>query len=76
MPRPALPSVAVPLPGVVTAALLYLGTAGCALSLALISAGGFAPDGRPPLTAVLLFAAGALFVALRPRDTSQYTSRT
>lgn len=71
-----LPSVAVPLPGVVTAALLYLGTAGCALSLALISAGGFAPGGRPPLTAVLLFAAGALFVALRPRDTSQYTSRT
>ncbi|MCH9768380.1 MAG: hypothetical protein K0U70_11340, partial [Actinomycetia bacterium] len=53
---------------------LYVGTAACALSLGLISAGGFAPDGRPPLAAVALLFGGALLVAIRPRHRAPESS--
>lgn len=63
-----IPTFAARVPNGVAVAALYLGTAACALSLGLISAGGFAPDGRLPVLAVALFAAGALLVAVRPRE--------
>lgn len=66
----AMPTIAVPVPRVLAEALLYVGTAACALSLSLVSASGFAPDGRLPVTAVLLFAVGALLVSARPREVS------
>jgi surface polysaccharide O-acyltransferase-like enzyme len=66
-----IPTFAVPVPNGVAEALLYVGTAACALALALLSAGGFAPDGRPPVAAVVLFASGALLVAVRPREDAQ-----
>jgi len=62
-----IPTFAAPVRNGVAVAALYLGTAACALALGLISAGGFAPDGRPPVVAVALFAAGTLLVAVRPR---------
>ena len=72
-----IPTFAAPVPNGVAEALLFLGTAACAVALGLFSANGFAPHGRPPLAAVLLFAAGALLVAVGPRErVRQYTSRT
>lgn len=68
-----IPTVAAPVPGGVAMGTLYVGTAACALALALISAEGFAPDGRLPVVAMVLFAAGALMVAVRPRAVSAAT---
>jgi surface polysaccharide O-acyltransferase-like enzyme len=65
---PPIGSLAVPVPAVAAEVLLYAGTAASALALALISASGFAPHGRFPVAAMVLFAAGALLVAVRPRD--------
>ncbi len=62
-----LPTFGLPVPALVTEALLYLGSAACALALALIAATGFAPDGRFPVLPVALFVAGAAMVAVRPR---------
>ncbi|MGE2833456.1 acyltransferase family protein [Mycobacterium sp. SMC-4] len=70
-----VPTFAVPVPPALGEALLYAGTASSALALALLSANGFAPDGRLPVSAIVLFGVGALLVAARPR-TTQYTSRT
>lgn len=61
-----IPSVVVPAPNVVAEALLYVGTAACALALGLLSASGFAPDGWLPVPTAALFCAGALLVAVRP----------
>ncbi|HEX2213348.1 MAG TPA: acyltransferase, partial [Mycobacterium sp.] len=69
-----VPTFSVPIPPKVGEALLYAGTASAALSLALLSANGFAPQGRLPIPAIVLFVAGALLVAGRPRS-AQYTSR-
>ncbi|WP_428363419.1 acyltransferase family protein [Mycolicibacterium sp.] len=63
-----IPTVPVPLPAALTEALLYVGTAACAVALSLLSAGGFAPEGRLPVLAIMLFAGGALLVAARPRE--------
>ena len=72
-----VPTLAAPVPNGVAEALLYLGTAACALALALFSANGFAPGGHFPFAAVVLFAAAALLVAVGPRErVRQYTSRT
>ncbi|MCV7152126.1 acyltransferase family protein [Mycolicibacterium pyrenivorans] len=72
-----IPTFAAPVPDGVAEALLYAGTAACALALGLLSATGFAPDGKLPVVAAALFAAGALLVAVRPREKArQYTSRT
>lgn len=65
-----MPTFGVPVPGAVAEAMLYAGTAACALALALLSSSGFAPHGRFPVTAVVLFTAGALLVAVRPRVVS------
>ncbi|GJF11100.1 acyltransferase [Mycolicibacterium cyprinidarum] len=66
-----IPTFTAPVRSGVAAAALYAGTAACALSLGLISAGGFAPNGRPPVVAMVLFAVGALLVAARPREASR-----
>jgi hypothetical protein len=63
-----MPTFSAPVRSGVAMVALYVGTAACALSLALISAGGFAPNGRPPVVALVLFAVGALLVTIRPRD--------
>lgn len=63
-----LPSVVMPVPKVVAEALLYVGTAACALALGLLSAGGFAPGGRFPVPTAVLLCAGALLVAVRPKE--------
>lgn len=65
-----IPTVAVPVPNVVAEALLYIGTAACALALGLLSATGFAPDGRFPVVTAALFCAGVLLVAVRPTEFS------
>ena len=65
-----IPSVVRPVPHGVAEALLYLGTAACALALGLLSASGFAPDGRFPVTTAALFCAGALLVAICPKECS------
>lgn len=62
-----IPSVAVAVPHVVAEALVCVGTAACALALGLLSASGFAPDGRLPVPTAALFCAGALLVAVRSR---------
>ncbi|MCH9733690.1 MAG: acyltransferase [Actinomycetia bacterium] len=64
-----LPTFAAPVRESVSLAALYLGTAACAVSLGVIAATGFAPHGRFPVVPVVLFAAGALLVAVGPRDT-------
>lgn len=61
-----IPTAAAPLPAPVAETLLYVGTAGCALALSLLSANGFAPHGGFPVLAVALFVTGALLVAVRP----------
>ena len=68
-----IPTFAVPLPDHVAEALLYAGTAGCALALSLLSANGFAPHGGFPVAAAALFVTGALLVAVRPREGAQLT---
>ncbi|MGE2736984.1 acyltransferase family protein [Mycolicibacterium vaccae] len=62
-----VPTFAVPLPPKVAEGLLYAGTAASALALALLSAQGFAPDGRLPVPAIVLFVVGVFLVAARPR---------
>jgi surface polysaccharide O-acyltransferase-like enzyme len=61
-----MPTVAVGLPAGAAEALLYAGTAACALALSLLSANGFAPHGGFPIAAAALFVTGALLVAVRP----------
>lgn len=70
----ALPTVAIPVQGLLTEATLYAGTAACALALAMLSAQGFAPGGRLPVLTAALFAGGALLVAVRPRIAAQSQS--
>jgi hypothetical protein len=65
-----VPTVAVDVPARAAEALLYVGTAACALALSLLSANGFAPRGGFPFTAVALFITGALLVSVRPRVVS------
>jgi hypothetical protein len=48
--------------------VMLTGVAMTAYGLAFVAAQGFAPDGRFPWVAVLVFAAGAALVALRPRQ--------
>lgn len=62
-----LPTFPLPVPPAAAEVLLYIGSAACALSLAFISATGFAPDGRFPVVPALLFGVGALMVGVRPR---------
>lgn len=63
-----IPTFAAPARTGLAVVALYAGTASCALALALFAASGFAPDGRLPVFAMVLFATGALLVAVRGRD--------
>lgn len=62
-----LPSVTVPVPAGWGLAGLVLGALVTAAATLMFTIGGFAPDGRFPLPATLLFVAGAALVALTPR---------
>lgn len=61
------PTFGVPVSGAAAEALLYAGTAACALALSLLSANGFAPRGEFPVATVALFVVGAALVGARPR---------
>ncbi|WP_167098866.1 acyltransferase [Mycobacterium sp. DL592] len=61
-----LPSVTVPIPAPLGAALMAAGTLAIAAALTKISIGGFAPDGRVPVGTAAWFAAGLVLVALTP----------
>ncbi|CAJ1510616.1 acyltransferase family protein [[Mycobacterium] burgundiense] len=63
-----VPTFGLPIPGPVGDVALYAGTAAAALALALLAAGGFAPDGRFPVTTATLFVGGLVLVAARPRS--------
>lgn len=65
------PTFAVPIPAGAVEAMLYVGTAACALALSMVSARGFAPDGHFPVIPVVLFVTGTLLVGARPRVTAQ-----
>ncbi|MHC9290858.1 acyltransferase family protein [Mycobacterium sp. LTG2003] len=66
-----LPSFTVPAPGGSGLAALILGALVTAAATLMFTIGGFAPDGHFPLTATLLFVAGAVLVALTPRVESR-----
>ena len=62
-----IPALTLPVPTALAESMLYVGTASCALALALFSAQGFAPEGRFPVMMAVLFVAGAILVTVRPR---------
>ena len=61
-----LPTIAIPLPVWSTAALLVVGIGIATLTLSHFSIEGFAPDGRFPTMAALLYAAAVGLVSLTP----------
>lgn len=61
-----LPLVDVPLSERWVEPVMLSGAAMAAYALAVVAAEGFAPDGRFPWVIAVVFAAGALFAALRP----------
>ncbi|MCK0176985.1 acyltransferase [Mycolicibacterium sp. F2034L] len=71
---PPIRTFTAPVPDRLAEAALYVGTAACALALSLLSSAGFAPGGRFPVLVTVLFCAGALLVAVRPRDRSAVTT--
>jgi Acyltransferase family len=67
-----LPLLGVPLTERWAEPMMLIGAAMTAYGLAFVAANGFAPDGRYPWIAALVFAAGSVLVALRPsRPTSK-----
>jgi surface polysaccharide O-acyltransferase-like enzyme len=64
-----LPAIAIPLPAWSTAALLIVGIVMATLTLGRFSIEGFAPDGRFPTIAAVLYAAGVGLVCLTSRQT-------
>ncbi|WKG04592.1 acyltransferase family protein [Mycolicibacterium sp. HK-90] len=70
-----LPSLRVPLPGAWGLATLLTGALVAAAAILGFTIGGFAPDGHFPLQATLLFAAGAILVALTPRASGADSGR-
>lgn len=70
-----LPPLRVPLPGGWGLATLFAGALVSAAATLRFTIDGFAPDGRFPLFATLLFAAGAVLVALTPRVESRATAQ-
>lgn len=61
-----LPLLGVPLSERRAEPVMLTGAAMTAYALAVVAAKGFAPDGRFPWVIAVVFAAGALFAALRP----------
>ena len=61
-----LPTIAIPLPVWSTAALLVVGIGIATLTLSHFSIEGFAPGGRFPTMAALLYAAAVMLVSLTP----------
>jgi hypothetical protein len=67
----ALPTIGTPLPAWSAAPLLAAGVGIATPALSLLATDGFAPDGRFPIVAALLYAAAVGLVSLtgrRPRD--------
>ncbi|MCW2652515.1 MAG: hypothetical protein QOE41_1583 [Mycobacterium sp.] len=62
-----LPTLATPLPAPITAPLLGAGIGIAAPALSLLALDGFAPDGRFPTLAALLYAAAVGLLSLVPR---------
>lgn len=62
-----LPTIGIPLSDRWTGPVLPIGVAAIAIALSRLAAGGFAPDGRLPVSTLLLFAAGLALMALAPR---------
>ena len=62
----SLPAIAVPGGSTLTGLTMALGVAMTAYGIAYVSARGFAPNGELPWHAMLIFAAGAVLVALTP----------
>jgi hypothetical protein len=56
--------------------VMLAGAAMTAYSLAFVAAKGFAPDGRYPWVAALVYAAGAVFVALSPSRVTRVSRRS
>ena len=63
-----LPMIGVPLAERWAGPGMLIGAAMTAYGLGFVAANGFAPDGHYPWVAGLIFAAGALLVALRPTE--------
>ncbi|MDH6247236.1 acyltransferase [Mycobacterium sp. OTB74] len=70
-----LPTLTVPLPDSWGLATLLVGALVSAVAVLNFTIEGFAPDGRFPLIATLLFVAGAVLVALTPRVESRATAQ-
>jgi hypothetical protein len=62
----SLPSIRVPGPSMLTDVTMFVGVVMTAYGIAFVSARGFAPGGHFPWHAMLVFAAGAMLVALTP----------
>jgi hypothetical protein len=65
-----LPAIRVPGRPGLTEVTMFVGVAMTAYGIAFVSARGFAPGGHFPLPAMLIFAAGAVLVALTPASRS------
>jgi surface polysaccharide O-acyltransferase-like enzyme len=66
-----LPMLGVPLPERWAEPVMLAGAAMTAYGLAFVAAKGFAPDGHFPWVTALVFAVGAVLVALRPTTVSR-----
>jgi hypothetical protein len=66
-----LPALGVPLSERWVEPVTLLGAAMTAYGLAFVAANGFAPDGNFPWFAAVVFAIGALLVALRPTHAAE-----
>lgn len=71
-----LPLLGVPLTERWAEPVMFVGAALAAYALAVVAAEGFAPDGRFPWPIAIVFAAGALFAALRPAARSAVRGQT
>jgi Acyltransferase family len=70
----ALPTIATPLPAWSAAPLLAAGIGIATLTLSRFSVEGFAPDGRFPTVAALLYAAAVVLVSLAPCRPHDHTN--
>lgn len=71
-----LPTLTVPIGAPWGLPVLLVGAVVCAAAVLMFPLNGFAPHGGFPLLAAVLLAAGAVLVALTPRDESSVSSRS